>query len=69
MRTVAIEEARAKLGDLIDYARLAAEPTMITRYGRPAAVVVSEEWYREAEECLAASPGPIIGPSGGQDDR
>lgn len=53
MRTVGLEEARASLGDLIDVARLAGEPTLITRYGRTAAVIVSESWYREAEELLA----------------
>lgn len=57
MRTVSVEEARAGLGDLIDRARLAGEPTLITRYGRPAAVVVSEDWHRLAEECLMASGG------------
>lgn len=72
MRTSSLEDARAGLGDLIDRARLAGEPTLITRYGRPAAVVVSEHWYREAEECLAHDSGScrtIIGPSGGQDDH
>ena len=58
MRTTSLEEARAGLGELIDRARLAGEPTLITRYGRPVAVVVSEDWYRLAEECLAASDRP-----------
>ncbi len=57
MRTASVEEARAGLGDLVDRARLAGEPTLITRYGRPAAVVVSEGWYRLAEECLTAGVG------------
>jgi prevent-host-death family protein len=69
MRTVTIEEARARLGDVVDHARLAGEPTMITRYGRPAAMVVGTEWFREAEECLAGTAGTINGPSGGQDDH
>lgn len=55
MQTIRLEEARAGLGDVIDRARLAGEPTLITRYGKPAAVVVSEDWYRLAEECLTAS--------------
>ncbi|MGO8959396.1 MAG: type II toxin-antitoxin system Phd/YefM family antitoxin [Streptosporangiaceae bacterium] len=55
MRTATVEEARLGLGDVIDRARLAGEPTLITRYGKPAAVVVSEDWYRLAEDCLAAS--------------
>lgn len=55
MKSGSIEEARAGLGDLVDRARLAVEPTLITRYGRPVAVVVNENWYRMAEERLAAS--------------
>jgi len=54
MKTATIEETRAGLGDVVDRARIAGEPTLITRYGRPAAVVVSEDWYRLAEECLAS---------------
>lgn len=69
MRTAAIEEARAKLGDLVDIARLAGEPTMITRYGRPAAVVVGAEWYQEAEACLAGTAGTNSGPSGSENDH
>lgn len=55
MRTASVEEARIGLGDVIDRARLAGEPTLITRYGKPAAVVVGEDWYRLAEQCLTAS--------------
>jgi len=72
MRTVSVEEARAGLGDVIDRARLAGEPTLITRYGRPAAVVVGEEWYREAEEALEAralAGGTINGPTGDRNDH
>jgi len=69
MRTVSVEGARSSFGDLIDRARLAGEPTLITRYGRPAAVVVSEEWYREAEEALTSAGGTINGPPGEHDDH
>jgi prevent-host-death family protein len=72
MRTTSLEEARAGLGELVDRARLAGEPTLITRYGRPVAVVVSEDWYRLAEDCLATVDGPgrpSIGTAGGQDDH
>ena len=69
MKAVSIEEARAGFGDLIDRARLAGEPTLITRYGRPAAVVVSVEWHEEAEAALAAAAGANNVPSGGPDDR
>lgn len=40
-----IEQARAKLGDIVDRAHLANEPTTITRNGRPRAVVVGTEWH------------------------
>jgi len=69
VKSVSIEEARAGLGDLVDRARLAGEPTLITRYGRPAAVVVGAEWFQEAEELLAASAGAINVPSGGGNDQ
>jgi prevent-host-death family protein len=61
MQTVSIEEARRTIGDLVDRARLAGEPTMITRYNKPGAVVVGAEWYAEAQEALEAmadGPGP-----------
>jgi len=69
MRAVSVEEARAGFGDLVDRARLVGEPTLITRYGRPAAVVVSQDWFHEAEECLATAAGSINGPSGASDDH
>jgi len=69
VRTVSIEAARAGLGDLVDRARLMGEPTLITRYGRPAAVVVGEEWYQSAEQALGSPGGTIYGPSGGQNDH
>jgi prevent-host-death family protein len=72
-----VEEARIGLGDVIDRARLAGQPTLITRYGKPAAVVVSEEWYRDALAALGADDQPartapagaINGPSGGGSDH
>jgi prevent-host-death family protein len=60
MEAVSLEAARKNLGDLIDRARLAGEPTMITRYGKPGAVVVSADWYQDAADCmeqLAVGPG------------
>jgi prevent-host-death family protein len=55
-----VAEAKAKFSQVIEQAR--AGPQMITRNGRPAAVVVSaEEWERTSRsgnlaEFLAASP-------------
>lgn len=65
MRTVSIEEARRTVGELVDLARLAGEPTLITRYNKPGAVVVSAEWYEEAAAALAsAGDGPDAAPAG-----
>jgi prevent-host-death family protein len=54
VETVSIEEARRTLGDLVDRARLADEPTLITRHGKSAAVVVNADWYAEARAALGA---------------
>jgi hypothetical protein len=55
--------------DLIDRARLAGEPTMMTRFGKPGGVVVSADWYQEAADCLAwAADGPGCD-QGGADQR
>ena len=45
MEEMNIEQARPVLGEILDRARLANEPTAITRNGKPAAVVVGLEWY------------------------
>ena len=45
MEQIGIEEARRRLGEIIDRARLVHEPTQITRTGKPAAVVVAADWY------------------------
>jgi prevent-host-death family protein len=58
MRTVSIEDGRKQLGELVDLARIAGEPTMITRYNKPAAVLVSADWYEQAERLMSAVDGP-----------
>jgi prevent-host-death family protein len=55
VETVQIEEARKVLGELVDRARLAGEPTMIVRYRKPAAVLVPIGWFEEAAELMAAA--------------
>jgi prevent-host-death family protein len=45
MKSANIEDARKILGDLVDRARLAGEPVLITRYNKPAAVLVGADWY------------------------
>jgi prevent-host-death family protein len=52
MKSVSIENARKILGDLVDRARIADEPVLIKRYNKPAAVLVSAEWYREAASLM-----------------
>jgi len=52
MDEVSIEQARLKLGDVVDRARLAGQFTVITRQGKPAAVVVSVEWHKQAKAAL-----------------
>jgi prevent-host-death family protein len=48
MEEMSIERARPALGEIVDRARFTGEPTRITRQGKPAAVIVSVEWYAEA---------------------
>lgn len=53
MLTMGIEQARNALGELVDRARMTGEHTVITRNGKPAAVVVSVEFLEEARAALA----------------
>lgn len=55
MEEISIEGARPKLGEIIDRARFAEQPTLITRQGKPAAVVVSAEWYGATMKFIASS--------------
>jgi PHD/YefM family antitoxin component YafN of YafNO toxin-antitoxin module len=60
MQTMQIEAARKQLGELVDLARLAGEPTLIMRYRKPAAVLVPVSWYEEAAAVLdSAGDGPV----------
>jgi prevent-host-death family protein len=45
---MSIEAARPKLGEIVDLARFNNIHTTITRQGKPAAVVVSVEFYEHA---------------------
>jgi hypothetical protein len=45
-------------GDLIDRARLAGEPAMSICYGKPGAVVVSANWYQDADCLKQPADGP-----------
>ena len=52
MEQVSIEEARRTLGEIVDRARLADQATLITRQGKPAAVVINVEWYGKMLACV-----------------
>lgn len=52
MEELSIERARQTLGEIVDRARFTGEPTRITRQGKPAAVVVSVEWYESMQREL-----------------
>lgn len=45
MEEIGIEAARTGLGEIVEQARLGHFHTLITRFGKPAAVVVNVEWY------------------------
>ena len=54
VQSASIETARASLGEVVDRARFSGEPTTVTRNGKPAAVVVSHEWFERATAALAS---------------
>lgn len=64
MEEIGINAARPKLGDIVDRARMNNIPTVITREGKPAAVVVSVEFYEDAQKlcglAIAAGTRPRI---------
>jgi antitoxin YefM len=51
-KTVPFTQARAHLSDLVDEVERRHEHVVITRNGRPAAVVVSADEYEQLEETL-----------------
>jgi prevent-host-death family protein len=53
MRTLSVSEAKMKLSGLIDTINATDEEIVITRKGRPAAVLVSPEEFERWKETLA----------------
>ena len=53
MDEMSIEQARLKLGDVVDKARLAGHPTLITRHGQPAAMVINLAWYEQFKALIS----------------
>jgi antitoxin (DNA-binding transcriptional repressor) of toxin-antitoxin stability system len=66
MDEMGIERARLKLGDLADRARIAGQCTMITRQGKPAAVLVPVGWYERHAGAIVVEP---LDEFGGEDDE
>ena len=64
MEKVQIEQARKTLGELVDRARLAGEPTMILRNRKPGAVLVPVGWFEEASSALHGPQESEHGPGG-----
>jgi antitoxin Phd len=59
MKTYPINEARADFSKLVERA-LAGEPSRVTRYGKEAVVIVSEEEWR-ARSRAAPTLGALLG--------
>lgn len=57
MKSVNIEDARKTLGELVDRARIAGEHVLIMRYNKPAAVLVSADWYSQVSGEAAVPEG------------
>lgn len=53
MKTLSLSEAKAKLGGLVDEVERRGEEVLITRNGRPAAVLISHDKYESLKETLA----------------
>jgi prevent-host-death family protein len=59
MDDMSIEAARRALGEIVDRARLMDEPTVITRQGKRAAIVVSTDWYFRVWDVGTLSPDVV----------
>jgi prevent-host-death family protein len=59
MDEIGIERARNMLGEIVERARLAEQPTRLTRHGKPAAVVVNADWYGQVTTALEYGAGPV----------
>jgi len=55
MEEIGIERARNLLGEIVDRARFTGQPTLLTRQGRAAAVVVNADWYESAISFIGES--------------
>lgn len=53
--SVGLRELRTKIGHIVEQALFYRAPTVIDRYGKPAAVVVSYDWWLEQQQSAADS--------------
>ena len=53
MKTLSVSEAKMKLSGLIDLVNAAGEEIMITKNGRPAAILMSPEEFESLKETVA----------------
>ncbi len=59
MSEMPISEAREHISELVGRARYGHEPTILTHYGRPAAVVISFEEYQRLKQAADQLPPEI----------
>jgi prevent-host-death family protein len=52
MKTLPLSEAKSRLSGLVEQVRSQEEHVVITRYGRPAAVLVSAEEFERWKETI-----------------
>ncbi|MCL5965759.1 MAG: type II toxin-antitoxin system Phd/YefM family antitoxin [Deltaproteobacteria bacterium] len=60
MRTLSLSEAKMKLSSLVDAVERTDEEILITRNGRPAAVLVSPEEFENWKETLFVRSEPEL---------
>jgi prevent-host-death family protein len=53
VKQVSVQQARENFADLVNEARYGQQPTEITKYGKPAAYLVSPEWFERASRALS----------------
>jgi prevent-host-death family protein len=60
VKTLSVSEAKMKLSSLVDEVSTVDQEVMITRNGRPAAVLVSPDEYESWKETLAVRSDPEL---------
>lgn len=60
VKTLSVSEAKMKLSSLVDAVSTVDEEVVITRNGRPAAVLVSPDEYDSWKETLAVRSDPDL---------